>query len=60
MAVSLLYLLVQWEGRTALMRASAGGHVDVVKELLRARAGVDLQDEVCCLYFLLTLHHARI
>ena len=45
---------------TALMQASAGGHMDVVKELLRARAGVDLQDEVCCLYLLLTLHHARI
>ena len=32
------------------MQASAGGHMDVVKELLRARVGVDLQDEVCCLY----------
>ena len=50
MAVSLFYLLVQWEGRTALMWASAGDHVDVVKELLRARAGVDLKDEVYCLY----------
>ena len=49
-AVSLFYLLVQWRGRTALMRASEGGHVDVVKELLGAQAGVDLQDEVCCLY----------
>ena len=48
---------MQWEGRTALMWASEGGHMDVVKELLRARAVVDLQDEVCCLYLLLTLHH---
>ena len=31
------------------MWASEGGHVDVVKELLRARAGVDLKDEVYCL-----------
>ena len=53
MAVSLSSSLIQWEGRTALMLASAGGHVDVVKELLGARAGVDLQDEVCCLYLLL-------
>ena len=51
---------MQWGGRTALMHASEDGHIDVVKELLRARAGVDLQDEVCCLYLLLTLHHARI
>ena len=50
MAISLSTSLVQWRGRTALMQASKGGHIDVVKELLRARAGVDLRDEVCCLY----------
>ena len=38
---------VQWEGRTALMWASEGGCLDVVKELLRAQAGVDMQDKVC-------------
>ena len=48
---------VQWEGRTALMAASGGGYLDVVKELLRAQACVDLQDEVCCLYLQLTLQH---
>ena len=57
MAISFFYLLVQWEGRTALMWASESGHMDVVKELLRAQAGVDLQDEVCCLYLHLTLHY---
>ena len=31
------------------MWASEGGCLDVVKELLRAQAGVDMQDEVCCL-----------
>ena len=31
------------------MRASEGGYLDVVKELLRAQAGVDIEDEVCCL-----------
>ena len=48
---------VQWEGRTALMKASEGDYLHVVKELLRAQAGVDLQDEVCCLYIPLTLQH---
>ena len=38
---------VQWGGRTALMWASESGCLDVVKELLRAQAGVDMQDEVC-------------
>ena len=60
MAIFLSTSFMQWRGRTALMWASEGGHVDVVKELLRAWAGVDLQDEVCCLYLHLTLHHARI
>ena len=46
---------VQWKGMTALMEASEGGYLDVVKEVLRAQAGVDLQDEVCCLYLQLTL-----
>ena len=46
---------VQWEGRTALMEASEGGYLDVMKELLRAQAGVDLQDEVCCRYLQLTV-----
>ena len=39
---------MQWEGRTALMQASEGGYLEVVKVLLRAKAGVDMQDEVCC------------
>ena len=51
---------VQWEGRTALMAASKGGYLGVVKELLRAQAGVDLQDEVCCLYLQLTLQQWRL
>ena len=29
------------------MRASGGGYLDIVKELLRAQADVDMQDEVC-------------
>ena len=40
---------VQWEGGTALMQASDGGHLGVVKELVGAQASVDEQDEVCSL-----------
>ena len=41
-----LYVHVQWEGRTALIQASKGGHLGVVKELVGAQAVVDQQDEV--------------
>jgi len=41
---SLSYM--QWRGRTALTLASKGGHLDVVKELLKAQADVNAQDEV--------------
>ena len=36
-------------GRTALMLASEGGHLDVVRELLKAQADVNVQDKVCSL-----------
>ena len=39
------------------MQACKDGYLDVVKELLRAQADVDLQDEVWCLYLQLTLQH---
>ena len=29
------------------MRASEGGYLDIVKELLKAQADVDMEDEVC-------------
>ena len=52
--LSLSYM--QGRGRTALMLASEGGHLDVVKELLRAQADVNVQDEVCSLIpFLLSM-----
>ena len=41
---SLSYM--QWRGRTALMVASEGGHLDVVNELLKAQEDVNAQDEV--------------
>ena len=37
------------ERMTALMLASVGGHLDVVRELLKAQADVNAQDEVCSL-----------
>ena len=42
-------LNMQWRRRTALMLASVGGHLDVVRELLKAQADVNAQDEVCSL-----------
>ena len=53
-----LCLHVQWEGRTALMQASEGGHLGVVKELVGAQTGVDEQDEVCSLHTCLDPDHA--
>ena len=37
------------ERMTALMLASVGGHLGVVRELLKAQADVNAQDEVCSL-----------
>ena len=33
--------------RSALMRAVSEGHTEIVVELVKARANLDLQDEVC-------------
>ena len=38
-------------GVTALMLASEGGHLDVVKELLQVQADVNVQNEVCSFQF---------
>ena len=38
---------MQWNEGTALISASMGGHLDVVKELLKAQANVNVQDKVC-------------
>ena len=40
-----VYLLVQ-DGRTALMWASEGGHIEIVKSLLLRGADVNIQDKV--------------
>ena len=34
-------------GQTALMRAASGGYTEVVVELVKAKANLDLQDKVC-------------
>lgn len=38
---------MQWDERTALMSAIMGDHLDVVRELLKAQADVNVQDKVC-------------
>ena len=38
------------------MVASVGGHLDVVRELLKAQADVNIQDRVCIIHRLLRLH----
>ena len=38
---------MQWNEGTALMSASKGGHLDVVRELLKAQADANAQDKVC-------------
>ena len=45
---------MQWRGRTALILASEGGHLDVVRELLRAQADVNVQDEVMYVKYAIT------
>jgi len=37
---------MQWK-RTALMLASEGGYLDVVRELLKSQADVNAQERVC-------------
>ena len=37
---------IQKDERTALMSASMGGHLDVMRELLKAQAEVNIQDKV--------------
>ena len=34
-------------GESALMKAASEGHTEVVVELVKARANLDLQDKVC-------------
>ena len=42
-----MMVCVEQEGRTALMLASWRGYLETVKELLRAGARTDTQDQVC-------------
>ena len=50
-----MYVLLQ-NGRTPLMTASFEGHVDIVRILIKAKAQVNIQDEVCC-YYHTHVHH---
>ena len=37
--------MAAWDGRTPLALAAAGGHAEVVRCLLRAKADVETQDD---------------
>ena len=39
--------VITQSGQTALMGAASGGHTEVVVELAKAKANLDLQDKVC-------------
>ena len=39
--------VITQDGQTALIEAARGGHTEVVVELVKANANLDLQDEVC-------------
>ena len=39
--------VITQRSKTALMVAASKGHTDVVIELVKAKANLDLQDEVC-------------
>ena len=46
--ILLFSISLQWT-RTALMLASEGDHLDVVRELLKSQADVNVQEYVCSL-----------
>ena len=39
--------VITQSGQTALMRAASKGYTEVVVELVKAKANLDLQDKVC-------------
>ena len=39
--------VITQDGQTALMKAASKGHTEVVVELVKAKANLDLQDKVC-------------
>ena len=39
--------VITQDGEAALMRAASKGHTEVVVELVKAKANLDLQDNVC-------------
>ena len=39
--------VITQSGKTAMMKAASKGHTEVVVELVKAKANLDLQDIVC-------------
>jgi ankyrin repeat protein len=44
--------MAAWDGRTPLALAAAGGHAEVVRCLLRAKADVETQDDDASIVYL--------
>ena len=52
--------VITQSGETALMRAASGGHTEVVVELVKAKANLDLQNNVSTCYYDYTCSHVTI
>ena len=52
--------VITQSGETALMIAASGGHTEVVVELVKAKANLDLQDNVSTCYYDCTCSHVTI
>ena len=52
--------VITQSGETALMEAASEGHTKVVVELVKAKANLDLQDNVSTCYYDCTCSHVTI
>ena len=52
--------VITQSGQTALMIAASGAHTKVVVELVKAKANLDLQDDVSTCYYDCTCSHVTI
>ena len=54
------FTVITQHGETALMRAASKGHTEVVVELVKAKANLDLQNNVSTCYYDCTCSHVTI
>ena len=52
--------VITQSGHTTLMKAASEGHTEVVVELVKAKANMDLQDNVSTCYYDCTCSHVTI